>query len=125
MKHVEAIRIVTLVMALTSLAANGFTWRNIKRTQRNLDAIPPLRRQTIHDAWRGGLEEAARAVGTLAERPYDTEPECGAILHAERVIHERIRAMKKEGEEWLTSGSTESSPSVTSSPISNSPTTKE
>jgi len=33
-----------------------------------------------------GMREAAAIVGTLAERPYDTNPEFDAILHAESAI---------------------------------------
>jgi hypothetical protein len=119
MRHIEAMRIFTLVMALTSLVANGLTWISVRRTRRSLDGIRRLQRQVIIDAWRGGLEEAARAVANVVDERPDMEPVArAAVLYAESLIHERIRVTKIEGEAWVASKAGESSPS-------NSPTTTE
>ena len=46
-----------------------------------------------------GMREAANFVGTMAERPYDTDPEFSAVIHVESVLRARadeLEAMAKE-----------------------------
>jgi hypothetical protein len=109
MTHLWWLRLVMLVLAMSALYMNGILWMFIRRNRRLEKQMRASTKQTIVDAWRGGMEEAARVVGTLAERPYSTEPECSAILHAEQIIHERIREMQRRSQEWLTSESAKSS----------------
>jgi hypothetical protein len=65
----------------------------VQETQKRLATFQV---DALHNAYRHGLEAAAAAVGTLAERPFDTEPEFGAILQAEAVIHGMIRDFAKQ-----------------------------
>lgn len=42
-------------------------------------------------AYRRGMEEAADIAATMAERPYDNEPEFSAVLAVEMQIRRAIR----------------------------------
>ena len=46
-----------------------------------------------------GLREAATIAGTMAERPYDDEPEFGAVMHVEDAILARLAELEAQSKE--------------------------
>lgn len=71
-------------------------------TQKLAAFVPPRGSQAEHEALATDiidivLKEAEVIVGTLAERPYDLEPEFSAVLTCEVAIHRiRMRIMKEK-----------------------------
>ena len=40
------------------------------------------------------LQRVATDIGSMAERPYDNEPEFSAVLHCEAIVRNHIKAIK-------------------------------
>jgi hypothetical protein len=85
-----------LVIAMVALHLSLKAWISAKRMRGILQDMIAMRRQCVFDAWRGGLEQAARTVAWLAEHAHENEVETAAFLRAEGAIHMVIRRMVEE-----------------------------
>lgn len=96
MSHMATVRVVTLMFAVSSLISSGISWIFVRRMRRAVNSLRQLNKETILDAWRGGLEQAAATVAALAEHTWESGSDVATLLYAEKEIHALIHAVKEE-----------------------------
>jgi hypothetical protein len=82
-----------LIVAMVALHLSLRASISAKRMRGVLKDMIAMRRQLFFDAWRGGLEQAARTIAILAAGAQENKAESATLLRAEEAIHSVIRLM--------------------------------
>jgi hypothetical protein len=100
---ITVVGILTDVLCFTAIGLNVVSYHINVRARRVLKDCKKLEdkmnntiRNTIADAWRGGLEQAANVVAALLEQPEKSGTDPATLLRAESVIHDIIRELKEQ-----------------------------
>ena len=97
MGHVGVLRWMSFVVALCAFGVSNTAWFYARRMKRSLQALSQLRKDILLDAWRGGLEQAAKAVDALIEHTWLSGADVKTLLLAQAAIQDLIREVKEEG----------------------------